>query len=204
MEADNRARNAGSRTPWRTFDGSIAVSFSMLLAVLLKLWKGAASWPLVGQLHQMTQWEDGVIIVATLLLFPTALALYGGFTMFFAAKEAVEKRAMERGRRGSAGRQGGGARAHQQNAGAVWRAAYPGADQSFVRRTRQVLTAISRHPVSIAPVGRWCRRHPSRRDFNLGHGFNLFDPFPADDPRRQPGRPRPVSRRPGFAIRDLL
>ena len=105
MEADNRARNAGSRTPWRTFDGSIAVSFSMLLAVLLKLWKGAAGWPLVGQLHQMTQWEDGVIIVATLLLFPTALALYGGFTMFFAAKEAVEKRAMERGRR--VGRQEG-------------------------------------------------------------------------------------------------
>ena len=99
MEADNRARSAGSRTPWRTFDGSIAVSFSMLLAALLKLWKGAAGWPLVGQLHQMTQWEDGVIIVATLLLFPTALALYGGFAMFFAAKEAVEKRAMERGRR---------------------------------------------------------------------------------------------------------
>ena len=105
MEADNRARGAGSRTPWRTFDGSIAVSFSMLLAVLLKLWKGAAGWPLVGQLHQMTQWEDGVIIVATLLLFPTALALYGGFAMFFAAKEAVEKRAMERGRR--VGRQEG-------------------------------------------------------------------------------------------------
>ena len=105
MEADNRARGAGSRAPWRTFDGSIAVSFSMLLAALLKLWKGAAGWPLVGQLHQMTQWEDGVIIVATLLLFPTALALYGGFAMFFAAKEAVEKRAMERGRR--VGRQEG-------------------------------------------------------------------------------------------------
>ena len=105
MEWDNRARGAGSRTPWRTFDGSIAVSFSMLLAVLLKLWKGAVSWPLVGQLHQMTQWEDGVLIVATLLLFPTALALYGGFTMFFAAKEAVEKRAMERGRQ--VGRQEG-------------------------------------------------------------------------------------------------
>ena len=105
MEGDNRARGAGSRTPWRTFDGSIAVSFSMLLAALLKLWKGAAGWPLVGQLHQMTQWEDGVIIVATLLLFPTALALYGGFAMFFAAKEAIEKRAMERGRR--VGRQEG-------------------------------------------------------------------------------------------------
>ena len=105
METDNVARGSGSRAPWRTFDGSIAVSFSMLLAVLLKLWKGAAGWPLVGQLHQMTQWEDGVIIVATLLLFPTALALYGGFAMFFAAKEAVEKRAMERGRQ--VGRQEG-------------------------------------------------------------------------------------------------
>ena len=105
MEADNRERGAGNRTPWRTFDGSIAVSFSMLLAALLKLWKGAAGWPLVGQLHQMTQWEDGVIIVATLLLFPTALTFYGGFAMFFAAKEAVEKRAMERGRQ--VGRQEG-------------------------------------------------------------------------------------------------
>ena len=200
MEADNRARGAGSRTPWRTFDGSIAVSFSMLLAVLLKLWKGAAGWPLVGQLHQMTQWEDGVIIVATLLLFPTALALYGGFTMFFRRQRSRRKKGY--GTR-PAGRHPGGARAYQQNAGAVWRAAYPGAGQSSVRRTRQVLTTISRRPVSTAPMGRWCR-HPIRRDSNLGHGFNLFAPFPADDRRRQPVRPRPVSRRPGFAIRDLL
>jgi hypothetical protein len=34
-----------------------------------------------------------------LLLFPTTVALYGGFKMFFAAKEAIEKKARERGRK---------------------------------------------------------------------------------------------------------
>ena len=47
----------------------------------------------------MSSGEDGVIIVATLLLFPTTVAIYGGFKMFFAAKEAVEKKARERGRK---------------------------------------------------------------------------------------------------------
>ena len=92
-------RNEGSVAPWRLFDGSIALTLSMLLAVLLRLWEGAANWPVVGTLHRITQWEEGVIIVATLLLFPTALALYGGFKMFFAAKEAVQRQAMRRGQK---------------------------------------------------------------------------------------------------------
>ena len=54
------------------------------------------NWPLVGTLHQITQWEDSVIIVATLLLFPTALTLYGGFAMIFAAKQAVDNWAYQR------------------------------------------------------------------------------------------------------------
>ena len=92
-------RDEGSVAPWRLFDGSIALTISMLLAVLLRVWEGAAHWPVVGALHRITQWEDGVIIVATLLLFPTALTLYGGFKMFFAAKEAVERQAMRRGQK---------------------------------------------------------------------------------------------------------
>ena len=36
--------------------------------------------------------------MATLLLFPTSITLYGVFAMIFAAKEAVEKRARKRGR----------------------------------------------------------------------------------------------------------
>ena len=92
-------RDEGSVAPWRLFDGSIALTISMLLAVLLRVWEGAAHWPVVGALHRITQWEDGVLIVATLLLFPTALTIYGGFKMFFAAKEAVEKQAMRRGQK---------------------------------------------------------------------------------------------------------
>ena len=90
-------RNIGSwAPPWRLFDGSIALSISMLLAALLRVWEDAVNWPVVGLLHQMTQWEDGVIIVATMLLFPTALTLYGGFAMIFAAKQAVDNWAYQR------------------------------------------------------------------------------------------------------------
>ena len=92
-------RNISSWVPWRLFDGSIALSISMVLAALLKIWEDAVNWPVLGLLHQMTQWEDGVIIVATILLFPTALTLYGGFAMIFAAKATVDEWARRRAER---------------------------------------------------------------------------------------------------------
>ena len=55
--------------------------------------------PLLGYLYELADREDGVIITATALLFPTTAALYGGFKLSFAAKEAVERKARERGRR---------------------------------------------------------------------------------------------------------
>ena len=92
-------RNITNWVPWRLFDGSIALSISMVLAALLKIWEDAVHWPVLGLLHQMTQWEDGVIIVATILLFPTALTLYGGFAMIFAAKQTVDNWAYQRSQR---------------------------------------------------------------------------------------------------------
>ena len=92
--------NNDHRSIWRFFDGSVSISVSMLLFPSL--------------LASLTERENGIIIVATLLLFPTAAALYGGFAVFFAAKEAVERRAKEKGRQeGLASR----ARAYQQSAG---------------------------------------------------------------------------------------
>ena len=91
--------SSGNRAPWRMFDGSVSVSVSMSLAALIKVWDGAAGRPVIGLLHEMTRWDDGVIIVAALLLFPTSITLYGVFAMIFAAKEAVEKRARKRGRK---------------------------------------------------------------------------------------------------------
>ncbi len=54
--------------------------------------------PLLGYLAALTNRDDGIIITATLLLFPTTAALYGVFKMFFAAKEAAERKARERQR----------------------------------------------------------------------------------------------------------
>ena len=87
----------GSRHGWRFVEGSVSVSVSMLLALLLSEC-ACGELPLLGYLAGLTQRDDGVIIAATLLLFPTTLALYGVFAMFYAAKEFVEKRARRIGR----------------------------------------------------------------------------------------------------------
>ena len=70
----------------------------MLLAILISACP-CGGLPLLGYLNWLTKQEDGIIIVATLLLFPTTAGLYGVFAMIFAAKETIEKRAQKRGRR---------------------------------------------------------------------------------------------------------
>ena len=87
----------GNRPGWRFVEGSVSVSVSTLLAILLSEC-ACAGLPLLGYLSGLTNRPDGVIIVATLLLFPTTLALYGGFAVFYSAKEFVEKRARRIGR----------------------------------------------------------------------------------------------------------
>ncbi len=87
-----------NRSIWRFFDGAVSVSISMLAAVLVSDCAPCGQLPALGWLKGLTEQEDGIIIVATLLLFPTTAALYGGFKVFFAAKEAVQKRAKAEGR----------------------------------------------------------------------------------------------------------
>ena len=91
--------NEGNWAWWRFFDGAVSISASMLLAVLIDGCAGCGGRPLLGVLKLVAEKEDGVIILATLLLFPTTLTLYGGAQLIFAAKEAVERRARMRGRR---------------------------------------------------------------------------------------------------------
>ena len=90
----------GTRPTWRFFDGAVSISVSMLLAVLLSDCGGCGDLPLLGYLKMLTEQDDGNIILATLLLFPTSIALYGGMTVFFAARETAkawaEKREMKR------------------------------------------------------------------------------------------------------------
>ncbi len=94
MQGDDR-----NRSLWRFFDSAASVSASMLLAVAVNGCAFCKGLFMLGYLERLTNREDGIIITGTLLLFPTAAALYGGSKLFFAAKEAVERKARERGRR---------------------------------------------------------------------------------------------------------
>ena len=60
-------------------------------AIALSQCSTCVGWPALGFLSGLAANPTGVIIVATALLFPTTALLYGGITMFFAAKETVER-----------------------------------------------------------------------------------------------------------------
>ena len=77
---------------------SVTDEGSMLLAVLISNCQWCEGIWLLGSLKKLSQQDTGLIAVATLLLFPTAIVVYGGLKVWFAAKEAVEKKAMARGR----------------------------------------------------------------------------------------------------------
>ena len=83
---------------WRFVDGALAISVSMLLAALLRDCLSCGGWPVLGYLHGLASRDDGVIIVGTMLLFPTTAIIYGGIKVFFAAREAVRRESREKGR----------------------------------------------------------------------------------------------------------
>ncbi len=89
-------RDEGNRLTWRFFDGAVSISVSMLVTVLLAGCAGCDGSPLLGHLTSLTEWDDGIIIVATLLLFPTSMVFYGGMIVFFAARETVKAWAEKR------------------------------------------------------------------------------------------------------------
>ena len=91
--------SAGRSPSWLMADGAASISASMLVAVLLNVIPSFAGLWGLGFLQELTNKQDGMIVVATLLLLPTSFVVYGVSQMIFAAKEAVEKRAMRRGRK---------------------------------------------------------------------------------------------------------
>ena len=91
--------SAGRSLSWVMADGAASISASMLVAVLLNIIPSFAGLWGLGFLHELTGKQDGMIVVATLLLLPTSFIVYGVSQVIFAAKEAVERRAMEKGRK---------------------------------------------------------------------------------------------------------
>ena len=99
LRSDTMDTSAGRSQTWLMADGAASISASMLVAVLLNVVPSFAGLWGLGFLQELTNKQDGMIVVATLLLLPTSFAVYGVSQVIFAAKEAVEKRAMEKGRR---------------------------------------------------------------------------------------------------------
>ena len=91
--------SAGRSLSWVMADGAASISASMLVAVLLNIIPSFAGLWGLGFLQELTGKQDGMIVVATLLLLPTSFIVYGVSQVIFAAKEAVERRAMEKGRK---------------------------------------------------------------------------------------------------------
>ncbi len=87
----------GRSPSWFLADGSATISASALIAVLINASPSLAGIWGAGFLHELTNKQDGVIIVASVLLFPTTIFIYVVARVIFAAKEAVERKAMERG-----------------------------------------------------------------------------------------------------------
>ena len=84
-----------NQTLWRFLDGSSSVSASMLLAVLInRCGVCGESWG-IRWVKDLTEQEAGVIIVATMLVFPTTLLIYGGAKLVFAAKQAADRKLRE-------------------------------------------------------------------------------------------------------------
>ena len=86
MQGETRAPS------WGFVDGSVSVSVSMLLAVLINYCQSCNGVWLVGFLKELSDKNAGLIVVATLLLFPSSTVIYGGAHLFFAAKEAFERK----------------------------------------------------------------------------------------------------------------
>ena len=91
--------STGRSPSWVLADGSASISASALIAVLINISPSLAGLWGFGFLRELTNREDGVIIVASLLLFPSTFFIYGVARVIFAAKEAVEKKAMEKGQK---------------------------------------------------------------------------------------------------------
>ena len=89
----------GRSPSWLMADGAASISASMLVAVLLNVIPSLAGLWGFAFLQELTNKQDGMIVVATLLLLPTSFIVYGVSQVIFAAKEAVERRAMEKGRK---------------------------------------------------------------------------------------------------------
>ena len=83
---------------WLFLDGAAAFSFSMLLSLIIQSNQIFAEVLVLRFVKELTHQNDGLMAATMLLLFPSTAIMYGSVKMIFAAKEAVEKKAIAKGR----------------------------------------------------------------------------------------------------------
>ena len=82
---------------WLFLDGAAAFSFSMLISLIIQSNRIFAEILVLRIIKDLTHQNDGLMAATMLLLFPSTAILYGSVKMIFAAKEAVEKKAIAKG-----------------------------------------------------------------------------------------------------------
>ena len=122
---------------WLFLDGAAAFSFSMLVSLILQRNDIFAEWWGFHFVKELTHQNDGLMASTLLLLFPTTAVMYGGINMFFAAKEAVERKARARDERM---REEGRARGREE-----------GIEAGREQGVREILNALERRGVELPP-----------------------------------------------------
>ena len=139
------------RGVWRFLDGSVSISISMMLAVGLNYCWFCDGVPALGFLYQMTNRNDGIIIVATMLLLPTTAVIYGGFKMYFAAKEQYERRKAERLRQEAELERQAQRRERQARRRARANARQEGRQEGVQEERERINTLLAEHGVALPP-----------------------------------------------------
>ena len=84
---------------WVFLDGAASFSLSMLVCLIIQSNQIFAEIWGIHYIKKLTHQDDGLMAAAFLLLCPATGLLYGGTKMFFAAREAVRRKAHERDER---------------------------------------------------------------------------------------------------------
>ena len=111
---------------WLFLDGAAAFSFSMLISLIIQSNQIFAEVLVLRIVKDLTHQNDGLMASTMLLLFPSTAFLYGSVKMIFAAKEAVEKKAIAKG-------------------------IVQGREQGFEEGRRHILDALKRRGIELPP-----------------------------------------------------
>ena len=126
---------------WFFLDGAAAFSLSMLVSLIIQSNEIFAEIWGVHFVKELTHQNDGLMAATFLLLCLSTAMLYGSMQMFFAAREAVQRKARARDERmREEGREQGRVQGIEQ-----------GRQEGFERGRIQILDLLERRGIELPP-----------------------------------------------------